>query len=111
VDLVAYGPSGEVVRFGRMIRTRPSMLPPGEFEYAASTGACATISCQWMMNLDFRYGLSSRWSVRGGASEYTWSDGQPVNVYPYFSIDGIVGAGLALNAEFMRRGYSQVGLS
>ena len=116
-ELIAYSPTGEALRFGRMIRTHPGMLPDGAFEFAASTGACATRTCTWMMNLDLRYGLSNRWTLRGGATEYTWRDRGPAepdgttNVYPYVAIDGFPARGLTVSAEFMRSGYTQLGLT
>jgi hypothetical protein len=110
-ELIAYSPSGEALRFGRMIRTPTSLLPAGELEFAASTGACVSFHCQWMMNLDLRYGLTRRWSIRGGATEYRWRESKNTNVYPYFTIDGVLAQGLTLSTEFMRSSHAKMGLS
>ncbi len=111
LKLIAYGPGGETVHFDRMIRARPSMLPTGAFEFAASTGACATQPCSWMMNMDFRYGLSPQWSLRGGATEYSWRNGAPTDVYPYISLDGIIRPGLSAGIERLHRAYTKVGVA
>lgn len=111
LKLIAYGPGGEIVHFDRMIRARPSMLPTGAFEFAASTGACATQPCSWMMNMDFRYGLSPQWSLRGGATEYSWRNGAPTDVYPYISLDGILRPGLSAGVERLHRAYTKVGVA
>ena len=76
MDFVAYGPFGEVRRFNRNYRVNGDVIPDRKVEYGLAVGACRTDACQASANLDLRYGLSSRWTVRGGVDRF-WRDSLP----------------------------------
>lgn len=111
LKLIAYGPQGETMTFVQMIRARPGMLPKGSFEFAGSTGACMRSVCSFMMNLDLRYGVSPRWSVNWGATEYSWRGGASATVHPYAGVAGIVAPGLTVGATAMKGLFSNVSVS
>lgn len=82
VDFVAYGPFGEVRTFNRTFRALPSMVPSGVLEYAISGGACHTSRCSATANLDLGYGVSPRWTLRGGLDRH-WGTERGARFHPY----------------------------
>jgi hypothetical protein len=66
LELVMYGPRGEVTRQKRTIRVPFSRLPTGRLEYAAAAGLCRYDPCRELMSADVRYGLSNHVTVQGG---------------------------------------------
>lgn len=111
VNLIAYGPGGQTIHLDRIIRARPAMLPEKAFEFGGSTGMCSERTCSWMMNVDLRYGLSSMWTIRGGASEFSWKNGNPTSIHPYFAIDGLVRPGLSINLEGIANASARLGVA
>lgn len=73
VDLVAYGPTGEVRRFQRTFQVPFERLAEHQVEYAAGGGACAFDPCDATLNADIRYGITGRLTFRAG-SDYFWRD-------------------------------------
>lgn len=98
VDFVAYGPFGEVREFNQAYRVRPDLLQRRNFEYGLSAGACRTDRCQATANVDLRYGLSTRWSVRAGLDEF-FRDSLDHLTHPYVGVTGAVSNSLTLEAE------------
>ncbi|HYF38458.1 MAG TPA: hypothetical protein VD930_02135, partial [Gemmatimonadales bacterium] len=82
VDFVAYGPFGEVRTFNRTFRALPSMVPAGALEYGASAGGCRIPGCNGSANFDVRYGVSRRWTLRGGL-DHTWGTVRGAVPSPY----------------------------
>ena len=82
VDFVAYGPLGEVRQFNSTYHVLSELLPPRQFEYGFSVGQCLTPTCRATGNLDVRYGVSERWTVRAGVEQF-WRDGLPNRTHPY----------------------------
>lgn len=109
VDFVAYGPFGQVRTFNRTFRALPSMLPPGAFEYGVSGGACRSTVCSMNGNLDLRYGLSRRWTVRGGLDQF-WRDGATPISLPYASVAGTPTNALGLEAEGVAHAFVHGGV-
>ncbi|HEY3219450.1 MAG TPA: carboxypeptidase regulatory-like domain-containing protein [Gemmatimonadales bacterium] len=110
VDFVAYGPFGEIREFNRTYRVLNELLPARRFEYGLSGGRCPQPSfiCNATLNLDLRYGATSRWTVQGGLDQY-WRDSLSDRTHPYVAVIGnpsnawaiqseVVGAGLARGA-------------
>ena len=108
-DLVAYGPAGQTQDLAYVFHALPTLLPSHVFQYAASTGACLSASCTWTSNADLQYGVTSRWSVRGGATEYVWH-GNSSMVSPYVGITGMPSAGLGIEAEVMAHAYQSASI-
>jgi hypothetical protein len=98
VDFVAYGPFGEVRQFNQTYRVVSDVIPARRFEYGLSLGGCRGSSCQANGNLDLRYGLSPRWTVRGGMDQF-WRDTLPSLSHPYVGISGSIGNAWALELE------------
>jgi hypothetical protein len=98
VDFVAYGPFGEVRKFNQTYRVVSDVIPARRFEYGLSLGGCRGSSCQANANLDLRYGLSPRWTVRGGMDQF-WRDTLPSLSHPYVGIAGSIGNAWALEFE------------
>jgi hypothetical protein len=82
VDFVAYGPFGEVRTFNRTFRALPSMVPGGVLEYGVSAGACRVSRCSATANLDLGYGVSPRWTLRGGI-DHLWGGERGTHFHPY----------------------------
>ncbi|HEX6966216.1 MAG TPA: carboxypeptidase regulatory-like domain-containing protein [Gemmatimonadaceae bacterium] len=106
VDLVAYGPYGEMRTFDRVYRIPGELIPARHFEYGASVGACTAFACRATGNLDLRYGLSSRWTVRGGVEQF-WRDTLADLVQPYASISGALTNAWNVELSAMARADAQ----
>ena len=90
VELIAYGPFGEVRRFNRTYRADPNRLPNGHLEYGAALGQCRTDRCQATANLDLRYGLSRHWTAQAGLDQF-WRPDSTTNLFhPYFGLSGTI---------------------
>ena len=98
VDFVAYGPFGEVREFNRTYRVASDALPDHRFEYGLAAGACRSPECAANANLDLRYGVSRRWSVRGGIDRF-WRDTLPGLSHPYVGLAGSLGNAWGLDLE------------
>ena len=98
MDFVAYGPFGEVRRFNRNYRVNGDVIPDRKVEYGLAVGACRTDACQASANLDLRYGISSRWTVRGGVDRF-WRDSLPGLSHPYLGLGGSVGNAWGVEVE------------
>jgi hypothetical protein len=98
VDFVAYGPFGEVRQFNQTYRVVSDVIPERRLEYGVSLGGCRSVTCTVNGNLDLRYGLSRRWTVRGGMDQF-WRDTLPALSHPYLGVAGAIGNAWALELE------------
>ena len=98
VDFVAYGPFGEVRQFNQTYRVVSDVIPARRLEYGVSLGGCRSVTCRANGNLDVRYGLSPRWTVRGGMDQF-WRDTLPALSHPYVGVAGAIGNAWALEFE------------
>ncbi|HEX5633956.1 MAG TPA: hypothetical protein VFX50_12045, partial [Gemmatimonadales bacterium] len=98
VDFVAYGPFGEMREFNQTYRLRPSGIRANRLEYGLSLGACRTERCDANGNLDLRYGLSTRWTLRAGMDRF-WRDSLDALTHPYAGVVGTVTNSLQVEAE------------
>ncbi|HSB55899.1 MAG TPA: hypothetical protein VLD58_16165, partial [Gemmatimonadales bacterium] len=98
VDFLAYGPFGEVREFNRTYRVRADGLPGRRFEYGLSAGECRTDRCSATGNLDLRYGVNTRWTVRAGLEQF-WRDSLGSLTHPYVGVLGAVGNAVSVEGE------------
>lgn len=98
MDFVAYGPFGEVRRFNRNYRVSGDVIPERRLEYGVAMGACRTSECRANANLDVRYGISRRWTVRGGLDRF-WRDSLAGLFHPYLGVGGTIGNAWAVEVE------------
>ncbi|HVH08464.1 MAG TPA: hypothetical protein VM736_01605 [Gemmatimonadales bacterium] len=87
VDFVAYGPHGVIREFSQTFGVISELLPARRFEYGAALGSCRQPACTSTANLDLHYGVTDRWTVRGGVDQF-WRDTLPDLTHPYASIAG-----------------------
>jgi hypothetical protein len=98
VEFVAYGPFGEVREFNRTYRVRPDGLPARRFEYGLAAGQCRHEACQATGNLDLRYGLDTRWTLRAGVDRF-WRDTLPNLTHPYLGVSGALANSVTLETD------------
>ena len=98
VDFIAYGPFGEVRQFNQTYRVVSDVIPARRFEYGLSMGGCRSVTCTVNGNVDLRYGVSPRWTVRGGMDQF-WRDTLPALSHPYVGVAGAIGNAWALELE------------
>ncbi|MGH7579219.1 MAG: hypothetical protein ACREM9_03540, partial [Gemmatimonadales bacterium] len=98
MDFVAYGPFGEIRRFNQNYRVSGDVIPDRRIEYGLAAGGCRTAECSANANLDLRYGITSRWTVRGGVDHF-WRDSLPGLFHPYLGIGGNLGNAWAVEVE------------
>jgi hypothetical protein len=98
VDFVAYGPFGEVREFNQTYRVLTDVIPARRFEYGLSLGGCRSVTCTANGNVDLRYGLSDRWTIRGGIDQF-WRDSLPALSHPYVGLAGAIANAWALELE------------
>jgi hypothetical protein len=110
VDLVAYGPFGEVRRINQTYRVQSQLLPAGRFEYGVSAGGCRSTLCDATGNLDLRYGVARRWTVRAGV-EQLWRDVHPDLTQPYAAVSGAPFNALAVEFEALAQGFVRTGVN
>ncbi|MEX2466276.1 MAG: hypothetical protein WD995_05165 [Gemmatimonadota bacterium] len=108
VEVVAFGPHGEIVTTERLVLLGTDRLPADAFEWSLSGGACRDARCAGTANLDLRYGLSDRWTLRGGTEAFT-RDTLPSLVQPYLGVTGVVLPGLQLASEVLHGGFLRGG--
>jgi outer membrane protein OmpA-like peptidoglycan-associated protein len=76
VTFTAYGPRGEERRIDRLVQLSASeVLPAGRLEYGVSGGECRAATCQSQGNLDLRYGITPRLTIRAGTDGVVRADG------------------------------------
>jgi hypothetical protein len=98
MDFVAYGPFGEVRRFNQSYRVSTDVIPGRKVEYGLALGGCRTSQCRANANLDLRYGLTPRWTVRGGVDQF-WRDSLPSLSHPYVGVGGTLGNAWSVEVE------------
>lgn len=103
VQVAAFGPHGEVVTAERLVVLDRNRLPGGTLEWALSGGACRSARCEATGNADLRYGLSDRWTIRGGAEGFL-RDSLPDLVQPYADVSGALSPSLQVGAEAVHDG-------
>jgi hypothetical protein len=104
IDLVAYGPGGEVREFSRIYRAVPSLVQPRSTEYRLVAGACrnALDACDAAGRLSIARGVSPHVTVRAG-SAVVWRDGH-ADVSPQFgaTVASATGVGVEYTESLSR---------
>lgn len=98
VEVIGYGPTGEVRRFQRTFEVPFERLAQGTFEYGIGGGACDLEPCQATANVDLRYGATRQLTVRAGWDHF-WRDTLPDLWHPYGSATFQATRSLALFGE------------
>ena len=106
VDFIAYGPIGEVRQFNRTFRALNDLLPAKHFEYGISGGDCRSPRCQATGNLDFRYGLNTRWTAEAGVDRF-WRDTLPDLTHPYIAATGSVTNAVGVDLQAVGDGLAR----
>jgi hypothetical protein len=108
VQVVAFGPHGEVVTTDRLLLLNRDRIPSGRLEWGLSGGQCRSMLCQATGNLDLRYGINDRWTVRGGTEAFH-RDTLESFVQPYLGVSGLVAQSVELSAEALLSGHLRAG--
>jgi len=103
VDIVAYGPNGEVLRRRRTMLVPHDRLPERQLEYALSAGGCEGSACTGALSLSARYGVS-RWLTAEAGSDNFWRDSLPSLWHPYGLVSAAVTPSTSLTLEAVARG-------
>ncbi len=109
VDFVAYGPLGEIREFNQTFRVITELLPARQFEYGLSAGSCHSARCQATANVDLHYGVTERWTVRGGVDQF-WRDTLPDLFHPYASVAGSLSNAWALTLDGVGAAFAHGGV-
>jgi len=107
VDLIGYGPSGEVRRFDQTYRVIPQLIPGGTAEYGFSAGQCVA-TCNAMVNADLRYGLNQRWTIGAGVDRF-WRSGGSLT-HPYLAVAGSPVNAVSVELGAAYQGFLRAGL-
>jgi hypothetical protein len=102
LEFVAYGPFGEVRHFNRLYRVAGELVPARQFEYGMSAGQCGSALCTGTANVDLRYGLSSRWTIRAGYDGFQ-RDSLPMLSHPYASVAGSLTDAVGVQVDAVMR--------
>lgn len=108
IQVVAFGPHGEIVTTDRLMLAGAELIPGGAFEWGLSGGACRDERCDATGNLDLRWGVSDRLTVRGGTEAFTRPGGGSV-IQPYLKATGLILPSLQLSAEGVQAGFLRAG--
>jgi hypothetical protein len=106
VEVLGYGPTGEIRRFERTFEVPFERLPVRQFEYGIGGGGCGTDPCQATGNIDLRYGATRQLTVRAGWDQF-WRDTLPDLWHPYGSATFQATRSLAVFGEVV--GNAQAG--
>ena len=98
MDFIAYGPFGEIRRFNQNYRVSSHVIPERRFEYGVAVGGCRAVECRANANLDLRYGINRRWTLRGGVDQF-WRESLDGLFHPYLGVGGTLGNAWALEVE------------
>jgi len=104
VEVLAYGPNGEVVHSRRLVQVPFDRLPRGRFEYAASAGTCDDAPCSAALSLSARYGVT-RWLTAEAGSDNFWRDTVPDLWHPYALVSAAATASTGLTLEAVANGF------
>jgi hypothetical protein len=104
VQVVAFGPHGEVLTSEHLLLLSGERLPRGRVEWGVSGGACLDLPCSGTGNADLRVGVSQGWTLRAGVDAFV-RDTLPDARHPYLGVAGGVGSALELGGEWVGGGW------
>jgi hypothetical protein len=108
VELVAYGPGGQVRNLSRSVNLDGTMVRPGQLQYGVAMGACRTALCTASLNSDLRYGVAPGWSARLGYDHFSRNAADLQ--HPYLGVTGYLGNGMWFDADQTFNAVSRAGL-
>lgn len=106
LEFVAYGPFGEVRHFNRLYRVAGELVPSHQLEYGVSAGQCVAMRCAGTANVDLRYGLSPRWTLRAGYDGFQ-RDSLPMLSHPYAGVAGSLTDAIGVQLDAALRASSR----
>ena len=98
--------SDPVARLGRVAE---ELLPAGRLEYGLSAGSCRGTPCGATANVDLHYGVSDRWTLRGGVDRF-WRDTLPDLTHAYASLVGSPSTTWTVTLDGVTAGLARAGL-
>ncbi len=104
VQVVAYGPHGEILTREHLLLLSRERLPRGRVEWGVSGGECLDLSCAASANGDLRVGISDRWTLRAGVDAFL-RDSLPDVRHPYLGFAGGVASVLEVGGEWVGGGW------
>ncbi|MFZ5622841.1 MAG: carboxypeptidase regulatory-like domain-containing protein [Gemmatimonadota bacterium] len=107
VDLIAYGPNGEVLRQNGTFVVPLDRLPGGRFEYDLYAGQCRAPSCDGAASASARYGISNAITVEAGADYYVRADSLGNAWHPYALAAMAPFRTTNLTVETIRHGFTR----
>ncbi len=104
LEVVAYGPNGEILTTRRTFVVPTDRLPAQQFEYGISAGECGVERCQGAFNVDAWYGITPMVSVRAG-SDMFMRDSLPNLWHPYGIVAFAPSRSLSLTMQAVLDGF------
>jgi len=104
VEVIGYGPRGEIRRLERTFEIAQERIPGGQFEYGVGAGRCAIDPCRALANADLRYGITDWVTIRTGADRF-WRDTLPDLFHPYGSAAAQVTRAVSVSAEVVGNAF------
>jgi len=108
MEVIAYGPGGEIRRLSRWMPIDAARIPEGRLEYQASGGRYPRDyrACHAAGNLDIRYGLSRMVTLRGGADHFRRREGGDLT-HPYCGVSSAIRHGLTFQGEYVHKAVAR----
>jgi hypothetical protein len=106
IQVVAFGPHGQVVTADHLVEVGFNRLPGGTFEYGASLGDCRSALCEATANLDLHYGVSDRLTIRSGVEQF-WRDSLPDLFHPYIGAAAGLTPAWQVSAQVVADGFAR----
>ncbi|HKI94939.1 MAG TPA: carboxypeptidase-like regulatory domain-containing protein [Gemmatimonadales bacterium] len=98
LELVGYGPNGQIARSLVTFQVPTNRLPARHFEYSFSGGECSTDPCTAHVNGDLRYAPSNRITFQAG-TDYFVRDTLPSESNPYLGVFANATRSISLGIE------------
>src|SRR5256884_8908162 len=106
---MASGPGDRIRKSTQTFRVAEELLPAGRLEYGISGGSCRGTPCRATGNLDLHYGVSERWTVRGGVDRF-WRDTLPDLTHAYASVVGSPSTTWTVTLDGVTAAFARAGL-
>jgi hypothetical protein len=111
VDLLAVGPFGQTRALSQATRVGFDLLPAGRSEYALGAARCQLRQqCTTTASADWRVGLSSRWTARGGV-EALARDSSGWRASPYVALSGTPTGAIGVQGELAARSHARLAMN
>lgn len=104
VQVVAFGPHGEVLTSEHLLLLSRERLPRGRVEWGMSGGECLDLPCTATGNADLRVGVSQGLTLRAGVDAFA-RDSLPDVRHAYLGASGGLGSALEVGGEWVEGGW------